>query len=142
MCCILFIMQSSEAIQKLCVRKKFVKMHCITFEILHFNLPLISAENSFYCFHHLRKHCSLVLCVGLTTGVIKSIIWLSFSFSPGWFSSTKDALQTNRAKPEMADTGFYLTTLTFLLPSFSAEVLACEPLFDRLTQWGRKHKTA
>ncbi len=123
------------------VQTKFVKMYCITFEILHFNLPLISAENTFYCFHHLRKHCSLVLCVGLT-GVIKSIIWLSFSFSPGWFSSTKDALQTNRAKPEMADTGFYLTTLTFLLPSFSAEVLACEPLFDRLTQWGRKHKTA
>ncbi len=98
------------------VQTKFVKMYCITFEILHFNLPLISAENTFYCFHHLRKHCSFVLCVGLT-GVIKFILWLSFSFSPGWFSSTKDALQTNRAKPEMADTGF-LPNNTYIPPAF------------------------
>jgi len=36
----------------------------------------------------------------------------------------------------------YLTTLTLLLPSFSVAALVCELLSDRLTQQGRKHKTA
>lgn len=78
-------------------------------------------------------------------GHLFQTLWDSFflfhllSLYPG-ISLSKDALHINRARPEMADT--CLPNNTFLLPFFSAAALVCELLSDRVTQRGRKHKTA
>lgn len=93
-------------------------------------VPLIPEEKAIFRFHYLSKCCVLS---ALRIGLIGAVYWcgifycfLSFSFTLSLSLSVlagislyKDALQINRAKPEMADTRLPKTyiPLAFLLCS-------------------------